>query len=80
MTIGFLQQLQILLIDDLIKKKIAIRDKNISGIADPVIKAIGNKIKSREKKITSIFKDLSVNRDLKGDKKLMINIVSKHTS
>ena len=42
------------------------RDKKISGIAGPVIKAIGIKNNNAEKKITSNEIDLSLIKDLKG--------------
>jgi len=48
------------------RKYKAIRDKKISGIAGPVIKAIGIKNNNVEKKITSNEIDLSVTKDLKG--------------
>ena len=48
------------------RKYKAIRDKKISGIAGPVIKAIGIKNNNVEKKITSNEIDLSATKDLKG--------------
>ena len=56
---------------DLNKKKQAISDKKISGIALPVIKATGNKIKSDEKKILSNVRERSVRNSLKGDIKYL---------
>jgi hypothetical protein len=48
------------------RKYKAIRDKKMSGIAGPEIKAIGIKINNKEKKITSNEIDLSLIKDLKG--------------
>ena len=44
------------------------RDKKISGIAGPVIRTIGKRIKRIEKKMTSIFRERSVKKFLNGDK------------
>ena len=52
---------------DFNKKKQAISDKKISGIALPVIKTTGNKIKSDEKKILSSERERSMRNNLKGD-------------
>ena len=55
------------------------KDKNISGRADPVIKTTGKSIIKKENKRTSKDIDSSLNKDLKGSMMKLIIIFKSYT-